>query len=476
MRNYTDFYIDGAWVSPAGRPVLDVINPATELAFARISMGDATDVDTAVTAARRAFESFSQTTKADRIDLLRAVLAGFMARYDEVAEAITLEMGAPCTFSRAEQAEAGEGHLKAIIRALEAFTGEERINATRIVHEPVGVCGLITPWNWPINQVACKVAPALAAGCTMVLKPSEIAPVSAMIFAEILHDAGVPAGVFNLINGDGATVGAAISSHPGLDMVSFTGSTRAGIAIAKAAADTVKRVHQELGGKSANIILDDVDFEPTIREALRMGFKNSGQSCNSPSRLLVPRAWHDRAAALACDYANAIRIGDPQRDDTQIGPVVSKVQYDRIQGLIQRGIDQGAKLEAGGPGLPPGLNAGYFVRPTIFSGVTPDMDIARIEIFGPVVTIIAYDDEDEAIRIANDTVYGLANYVSSGRIERARAVARRLRSGMVHVNAAPGDYDGAFGGYKQSGNGREWGKFGFMDFMEVKSIFGYGAA
>ena len=475
MQNYTDFYIDGAWVSPVGRPGLDVIDPATELPFARISLGTAEDVGAAVAAARRAFESFSRTSKAERLDLLRAILDGFMTRYDEVAEAITLEMGAPCAFSRAEQAEAGEGHFKAVIRALKAFDGEEQINGTRIVHEPVGVCGLITPWNWPINQVACKVAPALAAGCTMVLKPSEIAPVSAMIFADILHRAGVPAGVFNLVNGDGPGVGAAISSHPGLDMVSFTGSTRAGIAIAKAAADTVKRVHQELGGKSANIILDDVDFEPTIREALRMGFKNSGQSCNSPSRLLVPRAWHDRTAALARDYANFVRIGDPRREDTQLGPVVSKAQFDRIQALIQRGIEEGARLEAGGPGLPPGLNEGYFVRPTVFSGVSPGMDIARIEIFGPVITVIAYDDEEEAIRIANDTVYGLSNYDSSGSLTRARSVARRLRSGMVHLNAAPGDYDGAFGGYKQSGNGREWGKCGLLDFMEVKSLFGHGS-
>lgn len=473
MQNYTDFYIDGAWVTPAGRPVLDVINPATEQPFARISLGTAEDVDAAVAAACGAFDSFSRTSKAERLDLLRAILDGFMSRYDEVAEAITLEMGAPRSFSRAEQAEAGEGHVKAVIRALEAFDGEEQINGTRIVHEPVGVCGLITPWNWPINQVVCKVAPALAAGCTMVLKPSEIAPVSAMIFADILHQAGVPAGVFNLVNGDGPGVGAAISSHPGLDMVSFTGSTRAGVAIAKAAADTVKRVHQELGGKSANIILDDVDFEPAIREALRMGFKNSGQSCNSPSRLLVPHAWHDRTAALARDYASTVRMGDPRREDTQLGPVVSKVQFDRIQALIQRGIEEGAKLEVGGLGLPPALNGGYFVRPTVFSGVSPDMDIARIEIFGPVITIIAYEDEDDAIRIANDTVYGLANYVSSGSLARARRVARRLRSGMVHLNAAPGDYDGAFGGYKQSGNGREWGKFGLLDFMETKSIFGH---
>ena len=473
MKSYNRFYIDRRWIEPAGCKILDVLNPATEEAFATISLGTAEDVDLAVAAAQRAFASFSQTNQADRIELLRAILARYTARYEEFVEAITLEMGAPVKFSRAEQAEAGEGHLKATIRALENFVADERINNTLITHEPVGVCGLITPWNWPINQVACKVAPAIAAGCTMVLKPSEIAPISAILFAEVMDEAGVPAGVFNLVNGDGPTVGASISSHSGIDMVSFTGSTRAGIAIAKAAADTVKRVHQELGGKSANIILDDVELEPTIREALRMGFKNSGQSCNAPSRLLVPHSWMDKTAAIARDYVAEMTVGDPIREETQLGPVVSKVQFDKIQALIRRGFDQGACLEAGGPGLPEGIERGYFVQPTVFSGVTPDMDIAREEIFGPVITIIGYEDEEHAIRIANDTVYGLTNYVSSGNLDRARRVARRLRSGMVHLNAAPGDYDGAFGGYKQSGNGREWGKFGFADFLEVKSIFGY---
>jgi len=473
MKRYENFYINGAWIMPEGRQTLEVLNPATEQAFATISLGTAADVDAAVSAARRAFTSFSQTSQTERVELLRAILARYMVRYDEFVEAITLEMGAPIRFSRAEQAEAGEGHLKATIKALESFCADERINNTLITHEPVGVCGLITPWNWPINQIACKVAPAIAAGCTMVLKPSEIAPISSMLFAEVMHEAGVPAGVFNLVNGDGPTVGAAISSHEGIDMVSFTGSTRAGVAIAMAAADTVKRVHQELGGKSANIILDDVEFLPTIREALRMGFKNSGQSCNAPSRLLVPAAWMEKTAELAREYVASMVIGDPMDEATQMGPVVSRLQFDKIQALIACGIEQGAALVAGGLGLPEHLDRGYFIKPTVFSDVTPDMDLARVEIFGPVITIIGYSDEAEAINIANDTVYGLTNYVSSGDIDRARRVARQLRSGMVHINGTPGDYDGAFGGYKQSGNGREWGKFGFADFLEIKSIFGF---
>jgi len=473
MKNCERFCIDGEWVTPEGHQVLEVLNPATEAAFATISLGTADDVDQAVSAAQRAFAAFSQTSPAERVDLLRAILARYSARYDEFVEAIALEMGAPIRFSRAEQAEAGEGHLNAAIRALEQFTADERINDALVTHEPVGVCGLITPWNWSTNRVACKVAPAIAGGCTMVLKPSEIAPVSAMLFAEIMDEAGVPAGVFNLVNGDGPTDGAAISGHAGIDMVSLTGSTRAGIAIAKAAADTVKRVHQELGGKSANIILDDVDLESTIREALRMGFKNSGQSCYTPARLLVPRRWMERVRAIARDFGATMIVGDPLDEDTQMGPVVSRLQLDKIQAIIARGIDVGATLVAGGAGLPAALDRGYFVRPTVFADVTPAMDIARLEIFGPVITIIGYEDEEDAIAIANDTVYGLTNYVGSGDKDRARRLAWRLRSGMVHINAAPGDYDCAFGGYKQSGNGREWGKYGFADFIEIKSIFGF---
>jgi len=392
-----------------------------------------------------------------------------------VAAAISEEMGAPMGLAKAAQAPAGLGHFMTTLSVLKDFEFEEDIGTSRVIREPAGVCGFITPWNWPLNQIACKVAPALAAGCTMVLKPSEVAPFNAILFAEIMDDAGVPAGVFNLVNGDGPTVGAAISSHPKIDMVSFTGSTRAGIEVARNAAPTVKRVAQELGGKSANIILDDADFAQSISRDVFGMCTNSGQSCNAPTRMLVPDSRMDEAAAIAKGAAEQVKVGDPNAADTTIGPVVSDVQYEKIQNLIQKGIDEGATLECGGTGRPDGLNAGYFVKPTVFSHVTNDMSIAQEEIFGPVLSLIGYTDDDDAVRIANDTVYGLSGYISAGDPERAREVARRIRTGNIHLNGAPVDQQSPFGGYKQSGNGREWGRYGFEEFLEVKSILGYNA-
>jgi aldehyde dehydrogenase (NAD+) len=473
MREMLQFYIDGQWVDPDTPNPFDVINPATEEVCGRISLGSAADVDRAVGAARRAFETYSQTTRDERIALLEAVLAEFMKRHDEVATAIMEEMGAPWGLARDAQAASGPQHIKAAIRALKTFEFEQRNRTTLIVKEPIGVCGLITPWNWPMNQIAVKVAPALAAGCTMVLKPSEIAPFDAMIFAEILDAAGVPAGVFNLVNGDGPGVGTALSQHPGIDMMSFTGSTRAGVLVAQNAAPTVKRVAQELGGKSANIVLDDADFAAAVKSGAADVFENTGQSCDAPSRMLVPRDRMDEAAAVAAEVAAATIVGDPADEKTEVGPLVSATQWEKVQGLIQKGIDEGATLAAGGPGKPEGIDKGYFVRPTVFAGVSNDMTIAREEIFGPVLSIIPYDDEDDAIRIANDTPYGLSGYVSSGNLDRARKVAARMRTGMVHINGAHLDSAAPFGGYKQSGNGREWGTHGIEEFLEVKSIYGY---
>jgi aldehyde dehydrogenase (NAD+) len=475
MREVLQFYIDGAWVDPVEPRTLDVINPATEEVCGRISLGSTADVDKAVAAARRAFESYSKTTREQRIDLLQAILDEFTKRYKDVAEAIMDEMGAPWDVANGPQAGSGPQHIKATIRALKAYEFEERNRDTLIVREPIGVCGMITPWNWPVNQVACKVAPALAAGCTMVLKPSEIAPFDAAIFAEIVDAAGVPAGVFNLVNGDGPGVGTALSEHPGIDMVSFTGSTRAGVLVAQNAAPTVKRVAQELGGKSANILLDDADFETAVKGGAEEIFFNTGQSCDAPSRMLVPRDRMEEAAALAAKVANATVVGNPREAGVQVGPLVSDVQWNKVQALIQKGIDEGATLAAGGTGRPEGLGKGYYVRPTVFANVTNDMAIAREEIFGPVLSIIPYDDEDEAVRIANDTPYGLSGYVSSGSLDRARAVASRLRTGMVHINGAEGNSMAPFGGYKQSGNGREWGAYGIDEYLEVKSIYGFEA-
>ncbi len=473
MADHLQFYIDGQWVQPSTSQTLDVINPATEQSIGRIAMGAKADVDRAVAAARKAFETFSRTSREERIALLEKIIALYKERVGDFADAVSAEMGAPIKLAKAAQAPSGLGHLMATLRVLKTYEFEEDIGTSRVIREPIGVVGMITPWNWPLNQIACKVAPALAAGCTMVLKPSEVAPINAVLFAQLMHDAGVPAGVFNLVNGDGPSVGAALSSHPDVDMMSFTGSTRAGIEVARNAAGTVKRVAQELGGKSANILLDDVDFEKVVKRDLFGMCVNSGQSCNAGSRMLVPMARMDEVAAIAKATAERIKVGDPASEETAMGPVVSKVQWTKIQGLIDKGIAEGAKLAAGGPGLPEGLSAGYYVKPTVFSHVTNDMTIAREEIFGPVIVIIGYQDEEDAIRIANDTVYGLSGYVSSADPERAKAVARRLRTGNVHLNGAPVDSNAPFGGYKQSGNGREWGRFGFEDFLEVKALMGY---
>jgi aldehyde dehydrogenase (NAD+) len=469
------FYIDGEWVDPQTPNPFDVINPATEAVCGRISLGSAADVDKAVAAAMRAAEGFAQTTREQRIALLEKILEIYERRSDEIATAIMEEMGAPWKLAKYAQAPSGAEHIRGAVEVLKSYEFAETVGTTQIVREPIGPCALITPWNWPMNQIAVKVAPALAAGCTMVLKPSEIAPFDAVLFAEILHEAGVPAGVFNLINGDGPTVGAALSGHPDIAMVSFTGSTRAGVAVAQNAAPTVKRVAQELGGKSANIVLDDADFEKVIGRGTSACFENSGQSCNAPTRMLVPRERLDEAAAIAGKRADSTRAGDPQAEDTRIGPVVSEVQWNKIQDLIRKGIDEGATLVAGGPGRPDGLDKGYYVKPTVFSNVHNEMTIAREEIFGPVLTIIPYDDEDDAVRIANDTPYGLSGYVSSGDLDRARGIAARLRTGMVHINNAALDSHAPFGGYKHSGNGREWGTHGMEEFLEIKSVYGYRA-
>jgi aldehyde dehydrogenase (NAD+) len=472
MKECLEFYINGEWVKPVEPKTLDVIDPSTEQPIGRISLGSAADVDKAVAAARTAFETFSQTSREERIALLERVIAAYSARLGEIAETISLEMGAPLWLAKAAQAPAGLAHFTQALEILKTYPFVENRGSTRLLREPVGVCGFITPWNWPINQIACKVAPALAAGCTMVLKPTEIAPLNAILFAEIMHAAGVPAGVFNLVNGDGPTVGEAIARHPGIDMVSFTGSTRAGVQVAKAAADTVKRVAQELGGKSANIILDDADLKRAVDGGVRSCFTNSGQSCNAPTRMLVPRARHAEAVAIAKAAAESVKVGDPRTEGTTIGPVVSQAQFDKIQRLIDAGIKEGAELVTGGSGRPAGLERGYYVKPTVFANVRNDMTIAREEIFGPVLSILPYDSEEEAIRIANDTVYGLSGYVSSGDPARALRVAARLRTGNVHLNGARADFSAPFGGYKQSGNGREWGELGFEEFLEVKAVMG----
>ena len=473
MKNCTQFYINGEWIEPHSAATLEVINPATESVIATIALGGKADVDSAVAAAKNAFPSFSQTTRMERIELLERIIDSYKSRYKEMAETISDEMGAPMKLATQSQAACGVGHLATALKSLKDFEFEERVGASIVFKEPIGVCAFITPWNWPINQIACKVAPALATGCTMVLKPSEIAPLSAYLFTEILDEAGVPPGVFNLVNGDGPGVGAPLSAHPDVDMVSFTGSTRAGILVAKAAADTVKRVAQELGGKSPNIILDDADLEKAVTEGVLNCYSNTGQSCNAPTRMLVPAAKMREAGEIAKRVAEGVVAGDPKAEGTKIGPVVSETQFNKIQGLIEKAIEEGTELLTGGPGKPEGLETGYFIRPTVFTNVRNDMTIAREEVFGPVLAIIPYSDEDEAIRIANDTVYGLSGYVQSGDIHHARRVASQLRTGMVHINGADGDFEAPFGGYKQSGNGREWGPYAFDDFLEVKAVMGY---
>jgi aldehyde dehydrogenase (NAD+) len=472
MREYLKFYIDGAWVDPVSPKTLAVENPATEEVCGTISIGSAADVDKAVKAARKAFATFSQTSREERIDLLQRILAEYQKRFGDIAHAITEEMGAPASLAQRAQAPIGIGHIATGLAVLKNFQFEEDRGGTRIVKEPIGVVGMITPWNWPINQIACKVIPALATGCTMVLKPSEEAPFSAILWAEVMQAAGVPAGVFNLVNGTGAEVGAAISSHPGVDMVSFTGSTRAGVEVAKAAAPTVKRVAQELGGKSPNIILEDADFPTAVGGGVRHVMQNSGQSCNAPTRMLVPSKRMGEAMVIAKEAADSTTVGDPN-GNSQIGPVVNKTQWDKIQRLIQAGIDEGATLVTGGPGRPEGLDKGYYVKPTVFANVKNDMTIAKEEIFGPVVSILGYESVDEAVDVGNDTEYGLAAYVSGTDMAKVRQVASRLRAGQVAINGSGGDMMAPFGGYKMSGNGREWGDYGFHEFLETKAVIGY---
>ncbi|MBQ1500599.1 MAG: aldehyde dehydrogenase family protein [Sphingomonas sp.] len=471
MRSYLKQFIGGEWVESQGGTRHEVINPATEEAVTEITLGSAADVDRAVAAARKAFESFSRTSVDERVALIEAILAEYKARAGDMAEAISQEMGAPISLARTAQVGSGLGHLMSAAKALREFQFEEQIGNSLVVHEPIGVVAMITPWNWPLNQIVSKVAPALAAGCAMVLKPSEEAPRCAMIFAEVLAAAGVPAGVFNLVNGDGPGVGTALSRHKGVDMVSFTGSTRAGVLVAKNAAETVKRVHQELGGKSPSLMLEGADLGRAVQTTLFSVLMNSGQSCIAPTRLLVPRGMQEQVAAAAAEVMKATHTGDPAEEGRHIGPLVNKTQWEKVQGLIARGMEEGAKLEAGGPGRPDGVETGYFVRPTLFSGVRNDMTIAREEIFGPVVTIIPYEDEEDAVRIANDTDYGLSAVVF-GDAAAVKRVAPRLRAGMVYVNGGQPDPNLPFGGYKQSGNGREHGKFGLAEFMEVKAMVG----
>ncbi len=474
MRDYLKFYIDGQWVDPVELRTLDVDNPTTEQVGGKIALGSSADVDNAVKAARKAFGGWSVTSKEDRLDVLQAILDQYQKRVKDLADAVHEEMGAPPSLAAGPQVMMGLGHLSGAIDVLKNYNFEEQRGETMVVKEPVGVCGLITPWNWPINQIACKVFPALAAGCTMVLKPSEVAPYSGQIFTEILDAAGLPAGVYNMVFGDGPGVGVALSSHPGIDMVSFTGSTRAGIEVARNAAPTVKRVSQELGGKSPNIVLDDEAFGQSVAAGVAVMMMNSGQSCNAPSRMLVPKTRMDEAVAVAKATAEGVKVGDLS-DKSAIGPVASKVQFDKVQGLINKGIEEGATVVAGGPGRPDGLDTGYYVRPTVFADVNNQMTIAREEIFGPVLCILGYDDLDQAVEIGNDTDYGLYGYVSGADLDQARALAKRIRAGAVTINHAF-DIKAPFGGYKTSGNGREWGEEGFADFLETKAILGYAPA
>ena len=474
MAQRDKFYINGEWVAPVeGGRTLPVVNPATEEAMYEIALGSAADVDRAVAAARAAWPAFAATTREERLALIERVMKTYIKRMKDIGRAISDEMGAAQPFAERIQAGAGLGQIQTVYEALKTYPFEERLKTAMLTREPIGVAGMVTPWNWPLNQIGCKVAPALAAGCTMILKPSEYTPTSALIFAEVLHEAGVPPGVFNLVNGLGPDVGVALSSHPDIDIISFTGSTRAGIDVAIRAAPTVKRVSQELGGKSPNIILPDADLEAAVTGGAQHCFNNVGQSCNAPTRMLVPADRMKDAARIAASVADSLTVGDPNEKGTYLGPVVNKTQWEKIQKLIEIGIEEGATLAAGGPGRPQGLNKGYFVRPTVFADVKPEMTISRAEIFGPVRAIMPYADAEEAIRIANDTPYGLAGYVWSGDIARARGVAKRIRAGNVNLNGAGNDQHAPFGGMKQSGNGREWGRFGIDEFVEVKAISGW---
>ena len=470
-----DFYIDGQWVKPSQINDLEVIDPSTEEVCAIISLGSKNDTDDAVKAAKNSFESWWGTSKEKKIELLNNLLEIYMRRSSEMAEAISKEMGAPKDWSINQQSQSGEDHIKTFINNYKKFKFENYLNEDEgnyIAYEPIGVCALITPWNWPINQIALKVLPALAAGCTMILKPSEIAPLSGMLFTEMIHEAGFPKGVFNLVNGDGPGVGTSLSSHPDIVMVSFTGSTRAGKLITKNAADTIKRVSLELGGKGANIVFADAD-EKAVKRGVRRVFNNSGQSCNAPTRLLVEKSIYERAVKEAIEVAEKTEVDVANKEGKHIGPVVSKMQYDKIQNLINKGIEEGAKLVAGGPDRPSHLNKGYFVRPTVFAGVNNEMTIAKEEIFGPVVSIIPFSNEEEAIKISNYTAYGLTNYIQTTDTKKAQRIARQLRSGIVEINGVSFADGSPFGGYKQSGNGREGGKWGIEEFLEVKSISGW---
>ena len=469
---HRQFYIGGAWVAPLDPTDYPIISPSTEEQIGVVALGTAADADRAVAAARQAFPGWSATSPAERRSVLARLLRAFDAHSEAIAASISAEMGAPITLARRAQAPSGAGHIAAMLDVLADFPFERDEGRTRIVLEPVGVCALITPWNWPVNQIACKVVPALAAGCTMVLKPSELAPLSAFAWTRVIEEAGVPAGVFNLVQGDGPVVGAALAAHPDVDMVSFTGSTRAGAEVARNAAPSIKRVHQELGGKSPNLLLDDSDLGRAVKAGVLAVMQNSGQSCNAPTRMLVPEPWLDEVEEVAREVVNAVRVGDPADARTQMGPLVSQAQWQRVQSLIEKGIAEGARLVAGGPGRPEGIGRGWFARPTLFSQVSPDMTIAREEIFGPVLSILPYRDEEEAVRIANDTPYGLSAYLWSADPVRASRVARRLRAGMVHINGAPLDNRAPFGGYKMSGNGREWGAHGLREFLETKAIMG----
>ena len=470
-------YIDGRWVAPVVTgDRFPVIDPATESQVAEICMGSAADVDLAVAAACRAFASFAVTPLDARLDALRRINEVFKRRFDEMADAITTEMGAPRDMAREAQAAAGPGHIEATIKAAQQLDWEVRIDGSNVVREPIGVCGLVTPWNWPINQILAKVAPAIAAGCTMVLKPSEQAPLSAQLIAEFIDEAGLPPGVFNLVHGNGPTVGHAMSAHPDIEMMSFTGSTRAGVDVAKTAADTIKRVAQELGGKSPNLIFADADLSRALGNAIRRCFYNTGQSCNAPTRLLVEASVYERAVELIRPLAEATKVGDPRQPGRHLGPLSSRIQFERVQRYMQIGIDEGARLVAGGPGRPEGIDRGFFVKPTVFADVHNGMRIAREEIFGPVLSMIPFKDIDDAIAIANDTPYGLAAYLFTSDLDKARSVARRLRAGSVHINGAGQGYMEPFGGFKQSGNGRECGTYGLLDFLELKSINGFYAA
>ena len=476
MQHSTEFYINGAWTPPATPRPFDVIDPSTEEVCARISLGDQADTDAAVAAAKAAFEGWSQTTPAERIAYVEKLLTAYEARAEDLARAISMEMGAPIDLSRQQQVTSGTWHMNGFLRAARDFQWEHPLGdwapGEMILHEPIGVCALITPWNWPMNQIVLKVVPALLAGCTMVLKPSEIAPLSGVVFAEIIDEIGLPRGVFNMVNGDGAGVGSQLSAHPDVDMVSFTGSTRAGRLITKAGADTIKRVSLELGGKGANIIFADAD-EKAVKSGVIRCFRNTGQSCNAPSRMLVERSRYDQAVEQAAETAAKITVGPASEEGRHIGPAVSEAQFDKIQGLIQTGIDEGARLVAGGTGRPENLNRGFYIRPTVFADVTPDMTIYREEIFGPVLSILPFDTEDEAVRIANDTEYGLTNYIQTEDTEKRRRVARRVRSGMVETNGKGFAQGSPFGGYKQSGNGREGGTFGLHEFLETKAVSGW---